>query len=144
MGHALALASQAARKNEVPVGCVVVSEKQVIARASNRIKRDRDPTAHAEVLALRQAAKKLNNERLNGTILYTTIEPCTMCAGAIVLARVAKVIYGAKDVKAGACGSVFKVIPSHKLNHRPCVVGGVLAQECGNLLKQFFKGKRRS
>ncbi len=142
MGKALDEARRAGRWGEVPVGCVVVSGGRIIARAGNRIKRDRDPIAHAEILALQRTARKLKNERLGGTILYTTVEPCAMCAGAIVLARGGKVVYGAKDPKTGACGSVFKILPNKKLNHRPQVSGGVLARECGAVLKSFFKKRR--
>jgi len=142
MRKAVAEARKAGRRGDVPVGCVVVAEGRVIAAAGNRIKRDGDPTAHAEILALRGASRKLKNERLSNTILYVTIEPCAMCAGAIVLARVPRVIYGAKDPKTGACGSVFKILPNRKLNHRPRVTGGILQQECGRLLKDFFRKRR--
>jgi tRNA(adenine34) deaminase len=142
MKKALTEARRAARGGDVPVGCVVAAGGRVIAAAGNRIKRDRDPTAHAEILALRKAALKLKNERLGGTILYVTVEPCAMCAGAIVLARVPRVVYGVKDPKTGACGSVFRILPNRKLNHRPLITGGVLQRECGKLLKDFFKQRR--
>ena len=143
MRKALALARQAGRGGDVPVGCVVVAQGCVIGAAGNRIKIDQDPTAHAEILALRKAALKLRNERLLDTILYSTVEPCAMCAGAIVLARVSRVIYGVRDPKTGACGSVFRILPNRKLNHRPRVSGGILQQECGQLLKDFFRRKRQ-
>lgn len=142
MKEALAEARKAGRKGEVPVGCVIAAGGKTIARAGNRIRRSKDPTAHAEVLAIRKACKVLKNERIGDTILYSTVEPCAMCAGAIVLARISRVVYGAPDPKTGSCGSVFKILPSKKLNHRPSVEGGVLAEECGELLRKFFQRRR--
>ena len=142
MRKALAEARKAGRSRDVPVGCVVVKGNKIIAAAGNRIKQDKNPTAHAEILALQKASHVLKNERLLDTILYSTIEPCAMCAGAIVLARVSEVFYGAKDSKTGACGSIFRILPNRKLNHRPRVQGGVLQQECGQLLRDFFRKKR--
>jgi len=142
MREALVLARRAGEADEVPVGCLIVSNGRIIGRAGNRIRREKNPAAHAEVLAIQKAARRLNNERISGTVLYSTIEPCAMCAGAIVLARVARVVYGAKDPKTGACGSVFRVIPSKKLNHRPQLTSGVLGDECGLLIRDFFRRRR--
>lgn len=143
MRLALAEARAAAKADEVPVGAVVVREGKVIARGRNRIRELTDPTAHAEVLALRAAARRLRHERLGCTILYTTLEPCPMCAGAAVLARVDAVVYGTADPKAGAGGSLMNVLEHAGLNHRCAVTGGVLAAESRRLLQRFFKKKRR-
>lgn len=140
---ALAQAKMAARRGEVPVGAVVVKEGRILARGRNEIVSRRDPTAHAEILALRRAAKKLRNERLTGCVLYSTLEPCAMCAGAAVLARVAEVVYGAADRKAGACGSVMNLSRHPKLNHHFKMTGPLMPRECGKLLKSFFRGKRK-
>jgi tRNA(adenine34) deaminase len=142
MRVALREAVRAAREQEVPVGAVVVKEGRIIARAHNRPIATRDPTAHAEILALRRAARKLGNYRLNGCSLYVTIEPCAMCAGAIVHARVGRVVFGARDPKAGASGSALKVLNHPKLNHHADVVSGVLKEECARLLREFFRGRR--
>jgi tRNA(adenine34) deaminase len=132
----------AARSTEVPVGAVVVREGRIVALASNRTLRDNDPTAHAEILAIRAAAAALGTWRLTGCTLYVTLEPCAMCAGAIVLARLDRVVFGAWDPKAGMAGSVGDLLRHPKLNHRPEVVGGVMAEECGALLKEFFAARR--
>lgn len=142
MRQALREAEEALRKDEVPVGAVIVYKGKVIARAHNQIKLLNDPTAHAEMIAVTQAANFFKNERLPNTSLYVTIEPCSMCAGAIVLARVKNLIYGADDPKAGACGSVVDVVRNSKLNHRLKVTTGVLEEECSQLIKEFFKKKR--
>ena len=142
MPLALAEARAAAGRAEVPIGCVVVRDGEVVARAGNRTLADHDPTAHAELLAIRAAAAKLGSERLVDCDLYVTLEPCAMCVGALVHARVARIVYGAPDPKTGACGSVFDLAANSKMNHRIEVTGGVLAEECGALLKQFFAARR--
>lgn len=142
MRAALAEARKAARAEEVPVGAVVVREGKIIARGRNRLRELKDPSAHAEVLALRAAGKALKHERLLGATLYTTLEPCAMCAGAVVLARVPRVVYGAVDPKAGAGGSVMDVLRHRSLNHRADVSGGVLAGTSRRMLQQFFKARR--
>ena len=143
MQSALREAERAAREQEVPVGAVVVRENRIVARAHNRPIRLSDPTAHAEILALRRAAKKLGNYRLTGCTLYATIEPCAMCAGAIVQARLARLVYGARDPKGGAHGSALEVLNHPKLNHKLEVVTGVLAEECARMLREFFRGRRK-
>lgn len=143
MRLALREAKRAALEQEVPVGAVVVRDGAVVARAHNRPVRLLDPTAHAEVLALRRAARKLGNYRLTGCDLYVTIEPCAMCAGAIVQGRLRRVVFGAWDPKAGASGSALKVLNHPKLNHQPAVAGGVLAEDCAALLREFFRTKRK-
>ena len=143
MRLALAQARAAAKADEVPVGAVVVENGAVLAEGRNRIRELRDPTGHAEILALRAASARLRRERLGGTILYTTLEPCPMCAGAAVLARVDAVVYGAADPKAGAGGTLLDLLRHPALNHRCRVVGGVLSAESRRLLQQFFKAKRR-
>ncbi len=141
---ALVEAALAPVHGDVPVGAVVLDPAgQVIGRGHNDRERRRDPTAHAEVLALRGAAVVLGSWRLEGCTLAVTLEPCTMCAGAAVLARIARVVYGAVDPKAGAAGSLRDVLRDRRLNHRPEVVGGVLAKECGELLIEFFAAHRR-
>ncbi len=143
MRAALAEARKAAREQEVPVGAVVVEGERLVARAHNRPLHAHDPAAHAEILALRRAGRRLGNYRLTGCRLYVTIEPCAMCAGAIVHARVASVIFGAHDPKAGAAGSALKVLNHPKLNHSVEVVKGVLAPECAEVLREFFRARRR-
>ncbi len=143
MRLALREAKRAAREQEVPVGAAVVRDGRVLARAHNRPIRLHDPTAHAEILALRRAAHKLGNYRLTRCDLYVTIEPCAMCAGAIVQARVRRAVFGATDPKAGASGSALKVLNHPKLNHQVEVVAGVLAEECAALLRQFFRARRK-
>ena len=142
MREALEEAEQAAAVGEVPVGAVVVRAGQVIARAHNRREMDADPTAHAEVLALRDAAEQLGQWRLEGCTLYVTLEPCFMCAGAIVNSRVETLVFGAMDPKAGAVGSLANVPADARLNHRPEIVGEVLAEPCGQILKDFFAARR--
>ncbi len=142
MRLALREATRAAREQEVPVGATVVRDGQALARAHNRPIALRDPTAHAEILALRRAARKLGNYRLTGCDLYVTIEPCAMCAGAIVQARLRRVVFGATDPKGGASGSALKVLNHPKLNHQVEVVAGVLAEECAALLREFFRARR--
>jgi len=142
MDRALAEAKRAARADEVPVGAVVVRGGEVIASAHNRREADQDPTAHAEMLVLREAAAALGSWRLDGCTLYVTLEPCAMCAGAIVLARLPALVYGASDAKAGAVGSLFDIARDPRLNHRVDVTGGVMADDCGRLLTVFFRARR--
>ena len=143
MRRALREAQNADSEGEVPVGAVVVRDEKIIARAHNRPLGLSDPSAHAEVLALRRAAKKLGNYRLKGCDLYVTIEPCAMCAGAIIQARLRRLVYGTPDPKAGACGSALAVLNHPKVNHRVEVVSGVLAQECAAILREFFRCRRK-
>jgi len=141
MHRALAQAEKAADRGEVPVGAVVVKDGMIVGRGWNRPISKKDPTAHAEVVALRAAALKLGNYRLTGCDLYVTLEPCPMCLGAVVQTRVRRLVYGAPDPKSGAVRSVMH-FPFQKLNHRPDIVTGVLAKDCGHLLRNFFKSKR--
>jgi len=143
MQEALKEASRAHEEDEVPIGAVVVYKDKIIGRAHNQIERLKDPTAHAEMLALTAATNCLNTKWLNGASLYVTIEPCCMCAGALVLARIKNLIYGADDPKAGGCGSVINIINNKGLNHRLKVQKGILEKECGYLLTEFFKNKRQ-
>jgi len=143
MRAALGEARRAAREDEVPVGAVVVREGRVVARAHNRPLHLLDPTAHAEIMALRRAARKLGNYRLAGCTLYVTIEPCAMCVGAMVHARIERLVYGARDPKAGACGTALRVLNHRKLNHHVDVVGGIMAGECAAAIQQYFRGKRK-
>ena len=143
MRMALREAQRGAREGEVPVGAIVVREGKVLARAHNRPIRLHDPSAHAEVLALRSAARKLRNYRVEGCDLYVTIEPCAMCAGAIVQARLRRTIYGAPDPKAGACGTALRVLNHRKLNHRVEITRGILAVECAATIQTFFRSKRK-
>ena len=142
MQIALDLARQAALNNEVPVGAIIVKDGEIIGRGSNAPIGLHDPTAHAEVIAMRQAAQHLGNYRLVDCTLYVTLEPCAMCSGAMQHARIAKLIYGASDPKTGACGSVINVMSEPKLNHHTEVIGGLLAEECGAVLTEFFKQRR--
>lgn len=142
--NALDLAREAVRRNEVPIGALVVRNGSIIAAATNRTVRDQDPTAHAELLAIREASSKLDSWRLDDCTLYVTLEPCAMCAGAIVLARVTRVVFGAWDDKAGMAGSVGDLLRHPRLNHRPEVRAGVLADECARLLEEFFQQQRSS
>ena len=144
MRAALDEARSAAASGDVPVGAVVVQYDAVIARAANRTVRDQDPTAHAELLAIRAASAALGSWRLEGCTLYVTLEPCAMCAGAIVLGRVSRVVIGAWDPKAGMAGSVGDLLRHPRLNHRPEVAGGVLEDDCGALLRDFFTARRRA
>ena len=143
MREAVAAAREAAAQGEVPVGAVVVGEGgQLLAVAGNRTRTDCDPTAHAEVVALREAARLAGNYRLTGATAYSTIEPCAMCAGALVQARIARLVYGARDERAGAVESVFRVCDSGSLNHRMELRPGVLGEECRRLLQEFFRARR--
>ena len=144
MEMAIEEARCAADEDEVPIGAVIVSlEKGVIATAHNQREQLKDPTAHAEMIALTQAARALSTWRLENCVLYATLEPCPMCAGAIVLARVPYVVYGATDAKAGACHSLYSITNDSRLNHRSHTIGGVLADRCAQVLSDFFAAKRR-
>lgn len=142
MQLAIVAATKARELGEVPVGAVVVKDGEVIATGYNQPIGNHDPTAHAEIAALRAAAKVLGNYRLPGCELFVTLEPCVMCAGAMMHARLARVVYGASDPKTGACGSIVNLFAEDKLNHHTEVFGGVMAQECGTLLKSFFAERR--
>ena len=143
MELALREARQALEEHEVPVGAVIVREGRVIASAHNQREQLRDPTAHAEVIAITQAAESMGDWRLEGCTLYVTLEPCAMCAGAMVLARLERVVYGATDPKAGAVHSLYHLLGDERLNHQVDVVPGVLARPCGEILTQFFAHQRR-
>jgi tRNA(adenine34) deaminase len=142
MRHAIELARQGQANGEVPVGAVIVKDSQIIGEGWNQPIGLHDPSAHAEMVALREAGKTLRNYRLLDTTLYVTLEPCVMCAGAIIHARVARVVYGARDPKAGAAGSVVDIFANPQINHHVTVEGGLLSAECGDLLSQFFKARR--
>lgn len=139
---ALREAEQAFQEEEVPIGAVIVKEGQILARAHNQRETLKDPTAHAEMIAITQAAAATESWRLEGCTLYVTLEPCAMCAGAIVLARIPTVVFGAFDPKAGACGSLFRLTEDPRLNHRSTTLGGVLAEPCGAILTRFFAAQR--
>ncbi|HEY1833726.1 MAG TPA: tRNA adenosine(34) deaminase TadA [Solirubrobacteraceae bacterium] len=142
MRMAIREAQRASEHDDVPIGAVLVRGEEIIATGHNERELRGDPTAHAEVLALREAARALGSWRVLDSVLYVTLEPCAMCAGAVVLARVPRVVFGAYDPKAGACGSVLDVLAEPALNHRPEVAGGLLAPECGALLSSFFAARR--
>lgn len=142
MREALSLAERALDSEDVPVGAVVVSDQRVIGRGHNQRELLQDPTAHAEMIALSAAASSIGHWRLEGCTLYVTLEPCAMCAGAIVLARVKRLVYGASDPKAGACGSLYQISEDARLNHRAETVGGVLAAPCAEILRAFFRRRR--
>ena len=142
MKQALICAKKAFMFDEVPIGAVIVKDGKIISRGFNKSITSNDTTAHAEIVALRKACKKLGNYRLNGCTVYVTVEPCAMCAGALIWARVEKIIFGAYDSKAGACGSVFNITDEKKLNHKIQVSGGLLQEECATIMKEFFKNRR--
>jgi len=142
MEHALILAEKAESIGEVPVGAVLVSDQKLLAEGYNRVITDSDPSAHAEMVALRNASKSIGNYRLPGTTLYVTLEPCCMCAGVIIHSRVDRVVYATKDPKTGAAGSRFNVLNSDKHNHQPIIEGGLLAAEASAQLKSFFAARR--
>jgi tRNA(adenine34) deaminase len=144
MRAALREAHASAAADEVPVGCVIVHDGIVVGRGHNQVEGLQDATAHAEIIAIGAASSALQSWRLSECTLYVTLEPCSMCAGAIVLARVGRLVYGAADPKAGGCGSVTDVIHEPRLNHRVDVTTGVLAEECGEVLREFFRRKRRA
>ena len=142
MQAALRLARTAAVREEVPVGAVIVAEGTVLAEAHNETVHQRDPTAHAELLAIHRALEKAGEDRLPFATLYVTLEPCAQCAGAIVLAKVCRVVYGAQDLRCGMAVSVYYLLRHPRLNHRPEVVGGLMAEDCAELLKRFFESRR--
>jgi tRNA(adenine34) deaminase len=142
MEAAIRLARAASVREEIPVGAVVVADGEVLAEAHNETVVRRDPTAHAEFLALHQALQKVGEDRLPLATLFTTLEPCAQCAGAIVLAKVGRVVFGAYDSRAGMAGSVYDLLRNPRTNHRPEVIGGLMAEECGELLKRFFLSRR--
>jgi len=144
MKLALKEAITAFDKDEVPVGCVVVHKGRIVGKAHNQVETLKDPTAHAEMIALTQACTTLKSKWLKDATAYVTIEPCSMCAGALVLARINRLVFGAKDPKTGACGSVFNIPESKKLNHKFKIKSGVMQQDCAALLSEFFKKKRKS
>ena len=144
MREALAQAREAYDQGEIPIGCVLVQDGEVIARAHNLRESLSDPTAHAEMLVLREASQKLGRWRLTGATLYVTMEPCSMCAGALVLARISRLVYGCADPKAGACGSVMDIVREPRLNHRIEVISGVLEQDCRDIIRSFFETQRES
>ncbi len=143
IAEALKEAKKAFDEDEVPVGAVVVYKSRIISRGYNQVERLKDPTAHAEMIALTSATNFLGTKWLNGATLYVTIEPCSMCAGALVLARIKRICFGASDPKTGACGSVINIADNNKLNHKITVKGGILEGECSQILKEFFKKKRK-
>ncbi len=142
MAEALAEARKAAAEGEVPIGAVVVFDGRIVGRGRNARERLRDPTAHAEILALQEAARSLSRWRLTGASIFATLEPCAMCAGALVNARIDRLVYAVPDPKAGAAGTLFDIPRDARLNHRVEVASGVMAQECGTLLKEFFRRRR--
>jgi tRNA(adenine34) deaminase len=142
MQRALGLARQAQAVGEVPVGAVLVDDGEAIGEGFNTLIKDHDPSAHAEMKAIREAARHRGNYRIPGTTLYVTLEPCSMCAGAIIQARISRVVYAADDPRTGAAGSVFQILDNAKLNHRCEVVSGVLAEESADLLRSFFRARR--
>ena len=144
MRYALAEAHLALKKNEVPIGAVVVSEDKIIGRGHNQVESLNDPTAHAEIIAIGAACNFLNSWRLFGSSIYVTIEPCAMCAGAIVLSRIDRLIFGAKDPKAGACGSLYNIVQDIRLNHQVQIIPYILEQECAQILEAFFEKIRQT
>jgi tRNA(adenine34) deaminase len=144
MGEAMLVAREAERAGDLPIGAIIVKDGVVIARAGNARSLNGDPTAHAEIIALREAAEVVGGWRLHGCTLYVTLEPCTMCAGAIVLARVDRVVYAATDPKAGAVESLYEVLSDERLNHQPDIRGGVCREEAGEMLTTFFRSKRKN
>lgn len=143
MKEAIKEAVKGYKKDEVPVGAIVVKGNKIISRAHSAVRKLKDPTNHAEILAIKKASKKLNNERLTGTTMYVTVEPCSMCAGAMVLARIKELIFGATQPKTGGVKSVFKIVNSGKLNHSVKVISGVLAFQCREMMRKFFLKKRQ-
>jgi len=143
MNHAIAEAGKARAKNEVPIGCVIVRDKRIIARAHNLRESSKDPSAHAELIAIRKAAKKLDSWRLTDVTLYVTLEPCVMCMGAIILSRIPVVVFGCHDPKAGAAGSLYDLSNDPRLNHRVSLVSGVMDSQCSIMLSDFFAELRK-
>jgi tRNA(adenine34) deaminase len=144
MKEALREAQKAYKKGEVPVGAVAVYKNQIIGRGHNQTEQLQDPTAHAEILAITAAANALSSWRLNDVQMFTTVEPCTMCAGALVLARVKRIIFGARDEKFGGCGSIFNIVSETRLNHQIEITSGVMEAEAASLMKSFFRNKRKN
>ncbi|MGH1363001.1 MAG: tRNA adenosine(34) deaminase TadA [Calditrichia bacterium] len=144
MEFAFKEAEKAYRKDEVPIGAVIVHQSQIIARGFNQVEMLKDPTAHAEMLAITAAADHLDARRLLNTTLYVTLEPCSMCAGAIVLSRIPRLVFGASDPKGGACGTLFNIVQDQRLNHQLSVTGGVLEQKCSLILSDFFRRLRNT
>jgi tRNA(adenine34) deaminase len=144
MRQALAAATEACQRGEVPIGACIVVGEAVLAVAGNRTRTDQDPTAHAEIVALREAAAKVGNYRLTNAVVYSTIEPCVMCAGALIQARVGRLVYGSRDERAGAVESHFRVCDTDFLNHRIEVTAGVLEDECREIMQEFFRARRTS
>jgi tRNA(adenine34) deaminase len=142
MQAALRLARAASVREEVPIGAVIIAEGEVLGEAHNETVHRRDPTAHAELLALHRALERVGEDRLSFATMYVTLEPCAQCAGALVLAKVSRVVFGAHDARCGMAGSVYDLLRNPRLNHRPEVVGGLCAEECGELLKRFFQARR--
>lgn len=144
MRHAFTLAEDAKDADEIPIGAVIVKDNRIVGRGYNQTELLQDPTAHAEMIALSAACSTIGNKYLEGCTLYVTLEPCPMCAGALVWSKIDRIVFGASDPKSGACGSVFNLASNNKLNHQVEVIQGVLEQDCEWLLKQFFEGKRSS
>jgi tRNA(adenine34) deaminase len=142
MEYAIREAELAGKRKEVPIGAVIVRENRIIGRGYNQIESLQDPTAHAEMIAITAAANQLGSRRLEGCTMYVTLEPCPMCAGALVLARLPLMVYGCEDPKAGACGTLFNIVQDERLNHRLQVVGGILRERCGTILRDFFLSVR--
>ena len=142
MKSAFREAEKAYEEGETPIGCVIVFENKIIAKSHNQIEKLKDPTAHAEIIAITAASIHLDSKVLKGCSMYITLEPCAMCAGAIVLSKMDRLFFGAFDLKSGACGSVINITNNKSLNHKVNVLGGVLDKDCGDILKSFFKGKR--
>ena len=144
MEFAIREAEQALRRKEVPIGAIIVHDGRIVGRGYNQTESLQDPTAHAEMIAITAASTSLGSRRLEGCTLYVTLEPCAMCAGAIVLARVPRLVYGAPDPKAGACGTLFNIVQDGRLNHRVDLAGGILSGRCGGMLSEFFTKVRRN
>lgn len=143
MQFAFKEAEKAFERNEIPVGAVVVFENRIIGRGHNQIEMLQDPTAHAEMIAITSAVATIGSKWLNGASLYVTLEPCTMCAGAVVLARMEKVVFGAYDVKTGACASLYNIVQDERLNHQAELIGGIMEEKCSSILKDFFAQLRK-
>lgn len=143
MIEALKEAKAAGEAGDVPIGCVIVKDEQIIGRGHNRVEVDHDPSAHAEMLAIREAVRAIGHERLTGCRMYVTLEPCSMCAGAIVLARIEALIIGASDPKTGACGSLYNIVEDERLNHRVMVRRGMMEQTCSQMIRDFFAALRQ-
>ncbi|HMS63824.1 MAG TPA: tRNA adenosine(34) deaminase TadA [Ignavibacteria bacterium] len=143
MNYAYREAEKAFEKNEIPVGCIIVFQNTIIAKAHNQVESLKDPTAHAEILAITSAAEYLQSKQLVGCSMYVTLEPCVMCAGAIVHSKIENLFFGAYDIKSGACGTVFNITNNKSLNHNCNVLGGILDEKCGEILKSFFEVRRK-